>query len=235
MTEPFTQAELDNLAATPLFRGLSANEVQTVAAVAHIRKTATDEFIFYQGDPATHIFILRNGRAKITQINPDGQQILMRLIGPWGLFAVIALTETDEYPASAQATEISETLVWSKEDLLKLVEQIPPLSLNIMRLMGKHIKEFQDRFRELATERVERRLARALLRLANQTGRKTDHGVLIDFPLSRQDLAEMTGTTLYTVSRILSQWETHELILSGRERVTVCNPHGLVRIAEDLP
>jgi CRP-like cAMP-binding protein len=235
MTESFTQAEMGKLAATPIFKNLAPAELQAVASVARLRKIGADEFFFYQGDPAANIFILRTGRVKITQINQDGQQILMRIVGPWSLFAVIALMETEEYPASAQAAETSEALAWSKEDLLGLVERIPHLSMNILQLMSNHVKEFQERFRELATERVERRLARALLRLANQTGRKTDQGVLIDFPLSRQDLAEMTGTTLYTVSRILSQWETQQLVISGRERVTISNPHGLVQIAEDLP
>jgi CRP-like cAMP-binding protein len=85
------------------------------------------------------------------------------------------------------------------------------------------------------TERVERRIARALLRLAHDAGRRVEGGVEIDFPLSRQDLAQMTGTTLFTVSRTLSAWETDGLIATGRRRVTILKPHGLVRIAEDLP
>jgi CRP-like cAMP-binding protein len=97
------------------------------------------------------------------------------------------------------------------------------------------VRDFQDRVRELSTERVERRIARALIRLVRQAGKKVQEGVLIDLPLSRQDLAEMSGTTLFTVSRTLSQWESKGLIQSGRERVVVRNPHGLVSIAEDLP
>ena len=89
-------------------------------------------------------------------------------------------------------------------------------------------------FLALATERVERRVARALLRLVGQAGTKTEGGVLIDFPLSRQDLAELTGTTLHTVSRILSSWEHKGIIESGRRRIVICQPHGLVTIAEDL-
>jgi CRP-like cAMP-binding protein len=97
------------------------------------------------------------------------------------------------------------------------------------------LRQFQDRLRELATERVERRLARMLLRLARQSGQKVTGGILIDLPLSRQNLAEMIGTTLYTVSRILSQWEAHGLVETGRERVVIRRPHGLVVIADDLP
>ncbi|MGE5140292.1 MAG: Crp/Fnr family transcriptional regulator, partial [Rudaea sp.] len=89
--------------------------------------------------------------------------------------------------------------------------------------------------RELSTERVERRVANALLRLAQQTGVKTPEGVLIDLALTRQDIADMTGTTLYTVSRILSHWEQRGLVETGRERIVIRSPHGLVAIAQDLP
>ena len=233
--DPATQVDLENLSKTPLFKGLTLPELEAIHTLSHLAQANTEEFFFFQGDPAEKIYILRTGRVKITQINAEGQQVLMRVIGPWDLFAVIALMDTGEYPASAEAVDTSQALVWSRLDLVRVIEKIPRLSINMLHLMSSHVKEFQNRYTELATERVERRLARALLRLANQTGRKTPQGVLIDFPLSRQDLAEMTGTTLYTVSRILSQWETQKIVVSGRERVTVCNPHGLVRIAEDLP
>ena len=104
-----------------------------------------------------------------------------------------------------------------------------------MRLLAQHFTDLQDRYRELATERVERRVARALLRLVRQAGKRTEEGVHIDIPLSRQDLAEMTGTTLYTVSRILSEWEQKGLVNSGRERVTLRQAHEIMLIAEDLP
>jgi CRP-like cAMP-binding protein len=120
-------------------------------------------------------------------------------------------------------------------DIYHLMEKYPRVALNAIRLLAGRIQEFQDRLRELATERVERRIARTLIRLTRQAGRKTAEGVLIDLPLTRQDLAEMCGTTLYTVSRTLSQWESQGLVRSKREQVLVLFPHGLVQIAEDLP
>jgi CRP-like cAMP-binding protein len=89
--------------------------------------------------------------------------------------------------------------------------------------------------REMATERVERRVARALLRLAREAGKRTEAGIEIAMPLSRQDVAEMTGTTLYTVSRLLSAWEQDGLVETGRQRVVIKQAHALVKIAEDLP
>jgi CRP-like cAMP-binding protein len=115
------------------------------------------------------------------------------------------------------------------------MEQHSRLALNGLRLVAGRFQDLQDRYRELSTERVERRIARVLLRLARQTGQRTERGVLIDLPLSRQDLGEMTGTTLYTVSRTLSGWEQQGLIETGRERIVIRNPHSLVSIAEDLP
>jgi CRP-like cAMP-binding protein len=82
---------------------------------------------------------------------------------------------------------------------------------------------------------VAQRVARTLLRLARQAGQREEEGVLIGLPLSRENLAEMTGTTLYTVSRILSGWEEQGLVEAGRERVLIRLPHALVAIAEDLP
>jgi len=100
--------------------------------------------------------------------------------------------------------------------------------------MTSYIQEMQARYRELATERVEQRIASALLRLAAQTGEKAGKETIIELSFSRQDLAEMTGTTLYTVSRLLSEWERREIITTGRERIRILKPHELVRIADNL-
>jgi CRP-like cAMP-binding protein len=116
------------------------------------------------------------------------------------------------------------------------MERMARLAINALHSVTQRTHELQDRYRELATERVERRVARALLRLVRQTGRRQpEGGVLIDMPLSRQDVAEMTGTTLYTVSRILSHWEQLGLVAGAREQVVILSSHGLVAIAEDLP
>ena len=172
---------------------------------------------------------------RLAQVTPDGQQVILNLISAGALFGIIAAIKATDYPVSAQAMEDSTALTWSREAMMGLVGRFPLLGMNIMRLMAEHVQETQNRLRELTTERVERRLARTLLRLAAQTGVKTPEGVEIGLALTRQDLAEMIGATLYTVSRILSQWEAQGLVRSGRERVMIRFPHGLVSIAEDLP
>jgi CRP-like cAMP-binding protein len=137
------------------------------------------------------------------------------------------------YPATAQALEPSTALAIESTFLREMLQTRPYLSFDLMKLMTGYILEMQDRYRELATEKVERRIARALLRLTAQMGVKTPDGI-IELAFTRRELAEISGTTLYTVSRILSEWERQGLVEAGRERVAIRKPHGIVRIAEEL-
>ncbi len=223
------------LAGLDLFKGLSRDELERMVAAARRKYLQDGNYYFMQGDPSDLIYVLVEGRVRLSQGGEDGSQVLMRVIEAPHLFGVVGMTSGEVYPVSALSAGDSRALYWSKQEMMAFVLSIPRLALNTMGIMAGQVTEFQERFRQMATERVERRLARALLRLASQSGRKIDEGVLIDFPLSRQDLAEMCGTTLFTVSRTLSQWESQGLVITGRERVVVHYPHGLVRIAEDLP
>lgn len=229
-----TPVALD-LSKVPLFAGLTPKELDEARQASRRRAVPDGGYFFMQGDLAISIFVLESGKVKLSQLTLDGQQVLMGVIGPGTLFGGVAMARAEVYPVNAQAAEDSTALFWHKLDIMGLVGRIPALALNALQVMAAHVEEFHQRYRELATERVERRLARALLRLASQAGRKVEDGVLIDLPLSRQDLAEMTATTLFTVSRTLSQWEQQGLVVAGRERVVIRYPHGLVSIAEDLP
>ena len=218
-----------------LFRDLNPDDFAQVIQVAHTRVVSRDEFFFHQGDAATYLYLLMDGEARLLQHTPDGNQVLLRFIAAGEMFGGIAFLGETTYPASAQAVRDCTAASWDGETMARLMERSSRISFNAMRHMADRIEELQDRLRELATERVERRIASALLRLAQQSGQKTPEGVLITLTLSRQDLAEMTGTTLYTVSRTLSRWQQLGIIEAERERVLVRSPHGLVTIAEDLP
>lgn len=216
------------------FEGITVEGVRCILEEGQVRKVPAGGFFFQQEDEADHAYLLLDGQVKLYQLTPEGQQVTMNIIGSWTVFGVISITKQARYPASAEVMAAAWALSWDRASLEKLVERYPRLAMNAMREMGERVREFQGYIRTLSTERVERRLARVLLRLANQAGRKTEAGVLIDLAVSRQDLAEMSGTTLFTVSRILSQWERDGLVESGRERVVIRKPHGLVVVAEDL-
>ena len=224
----------DILRQVTFFAGLGEAELEAIGAAAALRKVAQEGYYFLQGDPAERIFVLVTGRVKLTQASPDGQQVLLRIAGPHTLFGGVALAQAEVYPVSAQAADASAALSWPRTAMQSWIERSPALAINAMKLMAGQAQDIQELYRQLATERVERRLARTLIRLAAQAGKKTPEGVLIDLTLTRQDLAEMSGTTLFTVSRILSAWESKGLVSLGRERVVIKYPHGLVTIAEDI-
>jgi CRP/FNR family transcriptional regulator, nitrogen oxide reductase regulator len=227
--------DLTYLQTARLFRDLPEAALREIARVGRRRRAATGAFFFRQGRAAAVLYVLLAGQVKMTQITPEGQQIILRVVGPGEMFGAVAALGEAVYPASAQAADACVALGWDSATITDLMERFPHLTLNALGIVVARVHEFQDRYRELATERVERRVARALLRLVPQVGRRVEGGVLLDLTLSRQDLAEMTGTTLFTVSRILSRWEQEGLIESGRERVVLRRPHSLVQIAEDLP
>lgn len=190
-------------------------------------------FFFFQGDPADYLYVLISGQVKLLQSNPAGQQVNLRTLYPWQMFGALgAVREEASYPASAQAIEDSSALAISSENLKQMMQTRPYLATGLMKLMTTYIQEIQARYRELATERVQQRIARTLLRLASQSGQKAEQG--IELTLSRQDFAEMTGATLFTVSRVLTEWERQGLVSSGREHIRILDAHGLVRLAEGL-
>ena len=123
-------------------------------------------------------------------------------------------------------------LVWPSAAWPRLAAQHPQLAVNTLQTVGSRLQDAHMRVVEMSTEQVERRIAHTLLRLAKQSGRKVEAGVEIDFPISRQDVAEMTGATLYTVSRVLSGWEEKGLVEGGRQKITLREPHRLFVLAE---
>ena len=223
------------IAQCALFAGLSAAELQDVIASGRVYEVAQGDFFFHQGEESTMLYVIASGRVKLSQVTADGQQVIVAYFGPGeGLGIIMALNE-QPYPLSAEAIEPCVAVGWRRDVMMELMAGNTQLALNGMRMVGQRFTQMQSRFQELATQRVEQRVARALLRLVRQFGRRVDEGVLIDIAISREELAQMTGTNLYNVSRILSKWEHAGWIVSARKRVILKKSHELVALAEDLP
>ena len=219
----------------PLFEGLSLDTLAQIVSLSYPKHANAGDVFFNEGDHADAFLVLMAGRVKLTQLTPDGQQIVLRLIGPGDAFGGVGVFGDPTYPVSAEAVETASALVWSSVTMRQLLETQNQMALNALRFVANRYHDLQRRYRQAMTERVERRVARALLRLVHEAGRRVDTGVEIDFPISRQDIAEMTGTTLFTVSRLLSAWEERGIVKSGRQHIVLTKPHALVAIAEDIP
>ena len=202
---PAPAIDVEALAAVPLFCGLTSSDLTKIVQAASVRPIKRLAVLFRHGAPAMTLYVAAQGRFKLTQVTANGHEVLLRFIGPSQMLGGTALLGDACYPVTAVAVEPSHVLGWSSASISQFLTRHPRLAHNALQLMSQRIVELQDRCRELATEQVDRRVARALLRLAQQTGSKVEGGILLGIRLSRQDLAEMTGTTLFTASRILSR------------------------------
>ena len=227
--------ELTYLKDSSLFRKIDDDGIADIIDASHSIRLSGGQFFFLEDDPANAAYLLVEGKVKLTQITLEGSQINLGYLVPGRVFGIIAALKKVTYPVSAQAVGESRSLVWDQQTINRLMDRYPRIALNSLRIMAGQIRVFQNRVRDLSTKRVETRIARAVLRLARQSGKKVEEGVLIDLPLSRQDIAEMAGTTLYTASRVLSEWEKQGIVHSKRQQIVISYPHGLVTIAEDLP
>lgn len=217
-----------------LFEQLEPDQVDDVLRSASSRRYAPGDMVFEQGQTATQFFVLLHGRLRVTQVTSEGQQVVVRMISPGDLFGIARALRRMDYPGTSTAVSESVVLSWPMSLWNDFLEQCPSLAINAMQTIGSRLLEAQQRLRELSTEEVERRVAHAVLRLVNQSGRREQKGVRIDFPISKQDIAEMSGTTLHTVSRILTAWGAAGLVEGGRQKLLVRDPHQLVLIGDGL-
>ncbi|MET0943121.1 MAG: Crp/Fnr family transcriptional regulator [Mesorhizobium sp.] len=220
------------IAGLPLFEGLTADEMDELLRGARSARYPMDTAVFEQEAEAHSFFVLLDGHIRVVRTTPDGHQVIVRYISKGEVFGIAAALGRTTYPANAIAAVDCVVLVWPHALWPHLSARFPVFGANTYKTVGSRLQETQTRVVEMSTEQVEQRVAHALLRLVNQTGRKTASGIEIDFPISRQDIAEMTGTTLHTVSRLLSAWEEKGIVVSGRQRVTVVDPHRLVELSE---
>jgi CRP-like cAMP-binding protein len=217
----------------PAFTGLTGDEQNRILTSARSVRHPKDAEIFAQGEPAGHFFLLLSGHIRVVQTSPEGHQVVVRYISEGELFGIAVAMGRDTYPATALAAVDCVALSWPNSVWPEIQSRFPSFGASAYRTIGSRLQDTQSRVMEIVTEQVEQRIAHTILRLVQQSGRKTEAGIEIDFPITRQDIAEMTGTTLHTVSRLLSAWEEEGLVRSRRQKVTVTNPHGLMLIAEN--
>jgi CRP-like cAMP-binding protein len=217
----------------PAFAGMNGEDADAVLAPARSSRFPKSTEVFSQDEEACHFFLLLSGHLRVVRTTPEGEQIIARYINEGELFGIAVAMGRKTYPASAVAAVDCVVLSWPNNAWNDLQARVPGFGVTAYQTIGARLEDTQSRVMEMSTRHVEQRIAGAVMRLIQQSGRKTEDGVEIDFPISRQDIAEMTGSTLHTVSRLMSAWEEEGIVRSGRQKVTVTDPHALMLVAED--
>lgn len=211
--------------------GLDAATRASVMAVASQRCFAAGTPIFHQGDPPSHMQLICTGLVKVIQIGPAGSQTTLHILGPGDLIGCVAVIKRLPFPATAIAIQGTSVLSWTAPQIRELMSQHPQVAANLLRDLGTRVEEMAARVVDLLHNNVEQRIASVLLRLADLAGEPCEAGTRLIAPVTRNEVAELSGATYFTVSRTLGQWQRQGWVSTGREQILIVAPDQLSQIA----
>jgi len=226
------------LARSSLFAPLSDTERAGLVRQMVRQRHEKDDYLFFEGDRAEWLVFVAEGRVKMIKHSESGRETILTTFGPGEIVGEVGVLVGELYPATAQALEPTLTLSLRRDEYVTLIHTHPDLAWALIAELGQRLQHAHELIRSMAVEKVERRVARVLLRMAHTAGERLDGeppgAVRITLPLSRQDIADMAGTVLETAIRTLSKFHKQGLIDTWEGHIVLLQPHQLVTIAEEL-
>ena len=210
-----------------LFSSLNEAELAELSRLAIERSFRPDEFVFWEGDAPDYFYVVVEGRIKIAKYSSSGKEFIIAFFGPGEMFGEVAVFEVKPYPASAQAVADTRVLVIKKDAFLSFLATRPQVALEIINVLGGRLRDAQSRLKDLAGERVEQRIAMTLLMLSSKLG--------LTLPFTRQEIANMAGTTTETAIRVTSQLKERGIIRSVRGKIIILDETKLRLLSEGPP
>lgn len=211
----------------PLFRRVSPALRAKVAAVARLRSFERGELIFAEGDPSDAFIVIISGRVKVFKSTPTGKEIILEIFGAGDPLGAVAVYEGAPFMASALTLEATELLSIEQAAFFRLLEAEPAFVRGLLSGLTLRLAELTRRLAELTGARVETRFARLFLKLCDQIGKPDRGGTFVAMPLSRQELADLTGTTIETTIRIMSRWQKDDVLRTEKDGFVLINREAL--------
>lgn len=215
----------------PLFRRVTADDRVRIAEVAHLKRYPKSDLIFAEGDPADVFLTIVEGRVKVFKATPAGKEIILEIFGAGDPLGAVAVYESTRLPASAIALEDTVCLAIARADFFQLLERHPALVRALLSGLTLRLAELTRRLAEMMGGRVEARFARLFLKLAEQIGRQERGGIYVAMPLARQELADLTGTTIETAIRIMSRWQKEDVVRTEKDGFVILDRPALEGVA----
>lgn len=200
-----------------IFRRVGADDRLRLGTVARVQDYARGAVIFGEGDPSDVFYTVTRGRVKVFKQMPNGKEVILEIFGPGDALGAVAAYEDRPFPAAAVAIEDTTCLILPRDAFFALLERYPSLVRGLLYGMTQRVTELTNRLAELSGARVESRLARLFLKLSESSGRIERGGTFVPLALSRQELADMTGTTIETCIRIMSRWGKQGVLLTEKD------------------
>lgn len=210
-----------DLSKISLFNALTPSEIKEIYPYITKVSFKKKDVIFSEGDPSDWFYIVLNGKVKITKLSQEGKEIILEIISPMDFFGGLAVIKGFPYPANAIAMEDTELLKISRSNLMRILDRFPNLMYCMALQLSDRMKESHETLKNIALERVEARIASLLLKLADKTGKETEDGLLINMKLTKQDIAEMVGTTVETSIRTMSKFKRLGMISEKEGKIII--------------
>lgn len=216
----------------PFFTKLSSTEVETLAERLVMRQFSSGQIIFHHGDPGGLLYLITKGKVKITHSTPDGHEALLAILGQGDFFGELALLDDSPRSATAEAIEKTEALTLHREDFIRYIKENPDFSLHVLHTLAQHIRRLNNQISDIFFLDLPARLARVLLQLAEQHGKESEDGTLIDISLTQTNLAEMTGATRVSINKSLGRFRRSNWVQVNGRRFTITDRGALLRLIQ---
>lgn len=210
-----------------VFSSLNDHDIQEIKGYLAEETFTKKRTIFSEGDPSEWLYIVKHGKVKITKLSHEGKEFILEVISEKDLFGGVAVLRGFPYPANAVTMEDTTVLKVSRSNLMKILDRFPDVMFNLIKNFGDRMKDSHETAKNIALEKVSARIAALLLKLSEQVGVKTGEGVLINMKLTKQDIAEMVGTTVETSIRTMSRFKKLGLVSEKAGKITILDPSGL--------
>jgi len=215
------------LAKIPIFQDLSAEELNQIGQLARVRNYKKNMIVFMEGEPGEALYFVISGKVKISKTTDDGREQILHILQHGDVFAEVVLIDGGPYPASSEVIEAGQIGMLLNNDVENLIRSNPEIALKLLRLMSKRLRMAQRQVRDLALKDTYGRLAAMLLMLGKEHGEETTDGIKIDLPLSRQELANLIGTTRETVTRILGDFKKYRCLDLDKQAIIIIDKEKL--------
>ncbi len=214
------------------FSSLAEPSLKEISRSFTEEKFERDDYIFFEGDPPEWLHIVMEGRVKLLQHSDTGKDIILQIYTPGDMFGEVSLFDRKPYSSSAQAMEPTTILKMPRKDFFLFFGRHPFVGTEMILELGRQLRDAQATIKSLAVDRVEQRIAHILLKLAGKVGVPEKGGVMINLPLTRQDLADMAGTTVETAIRVMSRLTKSKILKPADGKIFLLHPEALQRILE---
>lgn len=229
------QEKIRHLNELPVFKNVKSTELDRFYSLFIIEKHEKNEYVFEEGVAGLWVYFIAEGRVKLLAHSPSGKDVIIKIGSKNDLLTDndLLFSNRNEYLYSAQVLEETVVLKISVEDFKSILITHCLVAMNLLEIMDGYLKNSYEVLKEMALEKVERRIALNILKLARNTGVKNNEGIWLQIKLSRQDIANLSGTTIETAIRVMSKFKKDGLISEEKGHITITDRHQLMSIAED--